>query len=308
MRMMLYHLSGSLRGKTQQLEADAITFGTNEGCGVRFDAARDVTVRPEHADLASEHSVPVIRDRTGHRQLFVNGLRQAEAALRDGDLVPFGESGPEVRFRLPSDEGPAAKPLKAIMADSRDIVVRTPHPHYLSAFYRIRHIVGDIMLHASPFVKLTVGIALMVPLLLIVWLGAEVYRQYEAAGRPQRAMAELMNQLETGRLSHAQLEQRVERERQAAAELQQQREEQIAAWTAKLQAQEGTPESQREIQAVREQLSAIRQSQSFAEDIVRRFGGSVGLLQGGYGFKEKATGRPPVIESRAGTKQNPSNE
>ena len=37
---------------------------------------------------------------------------------------------------------------------------------------------------------------------------------------------------------------------------------------------------------------AIRQSQSFAEDIIRRFGGSVGLLQGGYGFKEKITGRP----------------
>jgi S1-C subfamily serine protease len=212
--------------------------------------------------------------------------------LRDGDLIQLGESGPEVRFRMPSDEGPAAKPLKAIMADSRDIVVRTPHPHYLSAFYLIRHIVGDILLHASPLVKVTAGVLLIVPLLLILWLGAEAYRQHEAVGRSQRAMAELMTQLETGRLSNVQLEQRVERERQAAAELQRQREEQIVALTAKLQAQESARESQRDIQAVREQLSAIRQSQSFAEDIVRRFGGSVGLLQGGYGFKEKATGRP----------------
>ena len=292
MRMMLYHLTGSLRGKTQQLDADAIRFGTSEGCGVQFDTTRDVTVRPQHADLAIEQGVPIIRDRTGHRQLFVNGLRQAEAALRDGDLIQLGESGPEVRFRLPSDEGPATKPLKVIVADSRDIVVRTPHPHYLSAFYLIRHIVGDILLHASPLVKVTAGVVLMVPLFLILWLGAEVYRQHEAAGRSQRAMAELMNQLETGRLSNVQLEQRVERERQAAAELQRQREEQIAALTAKLQAQERARESQRDIQAVREQLTAIQQSQSFAEDIVRRFGGSVGLLQGGYGFKEKTTGRP----------------
>ena len=292
MRMMLYHLTGSLRGKTQQFDTDAIRFGTSEGCGVQFDATRDAAVRPQHADLAIEQGVPIIRDRTGHRQLFVNGLRQAEAALRDGDLIRLGESGPEVRFRLLSDEGPATKPLKIIVAHSRDILVRTPHPHYLSAFYLIRHIVGDILLHASLFVKVMAGVALIVPLLLILWLGAEVYRQHEAVERSQRAMAELMNQLETGRLSNVQMEKRVELERQAAAESQRQREEQIAALTAKLQVQERARESLRDIQAVREQLSVIRQSQSFAEDIVRRFGGSIGLLQGGYGFKEKATGRP----------------
>lgn len=292
MRMMLYHLTGSLRGKTQHLDAGAVTFGTGKGCSVQFNAALDPAVCPQHADLSIEQGVPIIRDRTGHRRLFVNGLRQAEAALRDGDLIQFGESGPEVRFRLPSEGVPATKPLKTIVADSRDIVVRTPHPHYLSAFYLIRHILGDILLHASPLLKVAAGITLVIPLLLIVWLGAEVYRQYEAAGRSQRLMAELARQLETGRLSHAQLEQRVEQERQAAAELQRQREEEIAALTAKLQAQESAHESQRDIQAVREQLSALRQSQSFAEDIVRRFGGSVGLLQGGYGFKEKSTGRP----------------
>lgn len=292
MRMMLYHLTGSLRGKTQHLDADAVTFGTSEGCGVQFNAAIDPAVCPLHADLSIEQGVPVLRDQTGKRQLFVNGLRQAETALRDGDLIQFGESGPEVRFRLPSEGVPSTKPLKTIVADSRDIVVRTPHPHYLSAFYLIRHIVGDILLHASPPLKVAAGVVLIIPLLLIVWLGVEVYRQHEAAGRSERAMAELMNQLETGRLTNVQLEERVERERQAAAESQRQRDEQIAVLMAKLHAQEQMRESQRDIQAVREQLSAIRQSQSFAEDIVRRFGGSVGLLQGGYGFKEKSTGRP----------------
>jgi S1-C subfamily serine protease len=292
MRMTFYPLSGSLQGKTLQLDAEAVAVGTDEGCGIQFQAALDPAVRPQHAQLTIEHGVPVIRDRTGHRQLFVNGLRQAEAALRDGDLIQFGESGPEVRFRLPSDGAPTTKSLKTIVANSWDIVVRTPHPHYLSVFYLIRHVIGDILLHASPLVKVVAGIALVAPLLLIVWLGAEVYRQHEAAGRSQRAMAELMNQLETGRMTHLQLEKRVAHEQQVAAEAQRQRDEQIASLTAKLHAQEEMRESQRGMQSVREQLSAIRQSQSFAEDIVRRFGGSVGLLQGGYGFKEKSTGRP----------------
>ena len=85
MRMILPHLSGSLQGKTQQYDADAVTFGTDEACGVRFDASRDAAVRPVHADLAVEEGLPILHDRTGKRLIFVNGLRQAEALLRNGD-------------------------------------------------------------------------------------------------------------------------------------------------------------------------------------------------------------------------------
>ena len=61
---------------------------------------------------------------------------------------------------------------------------------------------------------------------------------------------------------------------------------------AKLKVMEAARESTQDVRAIQQQLTAIRQSQSSAEDIIRRFGGSVGLLQGGYGFKEKTTGRP----------------
>jgi len=292
MRMMLYHLAGSLQGKTQQFEADRVTFGTTGDCAVRFDASRDAAVEPIHADLAVEHGIPVLRDRTGQRLVFVNGLRQAEAGLRDGDLIQFGESGPEVRFRLPPDGVPAAKPLKTIMADSRDILVRTPHPRYLSPLYLARHVLGEIMVHASPLVRIVVGAVLLGPVILILWLGVALYLQQQASVATERQMAELLRQLETKRVTQAELERRVEHERQQAAESRRQGEEQIAALTAKLKAQETTRESQRELEVVRQQLSAIRQSQGFAEEIARRFGRSIGLLQGGYGFKEKATGRP----------------
>ena len=292
MRMMLYHLAGSRQGETQQFDNDTVTIGTDESCAVRFDASRDTAVQPLHAALTVEEGVPILRDRTGHRLLFVNGLKQTEAALRDGDLVQFGESGPEVRFRLLPEGVQTAKPLKAIVADSRDILVRTPHPRYLSPFYLARHILGDIMMHASPLVRLAVGVIGLIPLILILWLGVALYREHQATIATQRQMAELVRQLETGRLTQGELERRIERERQTAEATRRRGEEQIAALSAKLQAQEAARESRREIEAVRQQLSAIRQSQSFAEDTVRRFGGSVGLLQGGYGFTEKSTGRP----------------
>jgi hypothetical protein len=292
MRMTLYHLTGSLQGTTQEFDANAVTFGTGGDCGVRFDAARDAAVSPRHADLAVENGIPIIRDRTGRHQLLVNGLIQAEAALQDGDLIRFGPSGPEVRFRLPSAGLPAVKALRTIVADSRDILVRTPHPRYLSPFYLARHILSEIMMHASPLVRVMAGVLLLVPLILILWLGGALYRQQQAGVAAQRQMAELVRQLEIKRLTQTELERRVERERQLAGESRRQDEAQIAALTARLQAYERAHESQQDIQAVRDQLSTIRQSQRFAEDIVHRFGGSIGLLQGGYGFKEKATGRP----------------
>lgn len=292
MRMMLYHLAGSLQGKTERFDTDTITFGTDESCAVRFDASRDAAVHPLHAALTVEQGVPILRDRTGRRLLFVNGLKQVEAALRDGDLIRFGEFGPEVRFRLPTNAAQASKSLKTIVADSRDILVRTPHPRYLSPFYLSRHILGEIMMHASPLVRLAAAVIGLIPLVLIVWLGVALYREHQATVLSQRQMADLIRQLETGRLTQAELEQRIERERQSAEDTKRQGEEQVAALTAKLQAQEAARESKREIEAVRQQLAAIRQAQSFAEDIVRRFGGSVGLLQGGYGFRDKATGRP----------------
>ena len=292
MRMMLYHLAGSLQGKTQRFDTDTVTFGSDEGCGVRFDASRDREVHPLHAALTVEQGVPILRDRTGHRLVFVNGLKQTEAALRDGDLIQFGESGPEVRFRLPADGAQASKPLKTIVEDSRDILVRTPHPRYLSPFYLTRHILGEIMMHASPSVRLAAAVVGLIPLLLILWLGIALYREHQATVLTQRQMADLIRQLETGRLTQAELEQRIERERRLAEEAKRQQEEQIAVLTAKLQAQEAARKSQREIEAVREQIAAIRQAQSFAEDIVRRFEGSVGFLQGGYGFRDKASARP----------------
>jgi hypothetical protein len=85
MRMILSHLIGSLQGKTRQYDTDTVTFGTDEACGVRFDASRDAGVQPVPADLAVEEGIPILHGRTGKRLIFVNGLRQAEAALRNGE-------------------------------------------------------------------------------------------------------------------------------------------------------------------------------------------------------------------------------
>ena len=292
MKMTLYHLTGSARGRTQFIDADSVSFGTGDQCGITFDRAIDVSVYPLHAELTVENGHPIIRDRSGKRALFVNGLRQMEALLQDGDLLEFGEQGPQMRFRLSPDQASDTKSWRTIVEDSQDIVVRTPHTRYLSPLYLARHVLRDIVLHASPAVKVAAAIVLVAPLLLISWLGVVVYREHQAAALSERKLAELSSQLQTGRLTQTELERRIEREREGAEALRRRQEGEIAALMAKLKGMEAARESTQDVRAIQQQLSAIRQSQSFAEDIIRRFGGSVGLLQGSYGFKEKKTGRP----------------
>jgi S1-C subfamily serine protease len=291
MRMMLCHLTGSLKGRTQFIDTDFVAFGIGESCGIAFDPTIDRAVCPLHAELAVEDHTPVIRDRSGQKGFFVNGEPCSEAALKDGDLLQFGEQGPQVRFRLAPDLAAETKPWRAIIQDSRDIVVRTPHPHYLSPFYLARHILGDIAAHASPGLKVVATVVLLVPLLLFGWLAGSLYQQRQAVTASERRMAELVTQLAAGRLTQAELEQRIERERREAEALHREQEIEIAALTAKLRTLESAQESQQDIQSIRRQLADMRQAQRFAEEIVQRYGNGVGLLQGAYGFKERASGR-----------------
>lgn len=292
MRMMLCHLTGSLRGLTQSFDAETIRVGVGESCHVSFDPAKDPTVCPLHAEIAVEDHAPLIRDRSGKNALLINGQRSFESELKDGDLLQFGEGGPLVRFRVAADEGQASKPWRAIVTDSRDIVVRTPHPRYLSPFYLARHLLADIGRYGSPAMKIAAAASVLATILLIALLGIVAYRQHLAADTAQRRIADLVSQLEAGHLTRTEMSQRIEQERQSLADLRRQQEELAARLTASLQEQQAAHRSQQELQAIRRQLSALESRQRFAEDLVARFGGSVGLLQGGYGFVEQGTGRP----------------
>ncbi len=292
MRMTLVYLTGSLRGRTQFIDTDFVTFGVGGDCGIAFDPTIDATVCPIHAELSVVDHTPMIRDRSGKNALLVNGERKTEATLEDGDLIQFGDDGPQVRFRLTPDGVPATKPLRTIVVDSRDIVVRTPHPRFLSPVYLLRHVLTDIAVHASPLGKLGAALLVLVPLAIIVVLSVAVYRQQQAGVTAKQRMAELIGQLETGRLTQAELERRIEQERQAAAELRRQKEAEIATLTERLKEQEAKQKPEEDIRAIREQLAALQQTQTFAEEIARRFEQGVGLLQGSYGFREQATGRP----------------
>lgn len=225
MKFMLHHLTGSLRGQTQYFDVQTLSFGTSRDSGVLFDESQDTNVAPHHAELAVHDGRPMLRDVSRCNALLINNRQTVEAALHDGDLIQFGQDGPLVRFRSLSDLAGQTKPWRYIVADSRDIVVRTPHRPYTSLLHLTRHIASDIARYGSPTVKVVAALLIVIPFVAIMALGVSVYYEYQAMTLSERRIAELLGQLETGRLSRSELEQRIEQEREKALILSQEQEE-----------------------------------------------------------------------------------
>jgi S1-C subfamily serine protease/pSer/pThr/pTyr-binding forkhead associated (FHA) protein len=292
MKCMLHHLTGSLRGKTQYFQADSLRFGTGTDCDVRFDVTFDRQVAPSHAELSLHDHAAMLRDLTGQHALFINNRQTGQAALHDGDLVQFGQQGPLLRFRMLSDQADGRKPWRYIVEDSRDIVVRTPHRAFTSLFHLVRHVGSDIARYGSPSAKTVAALLVLLPILLIGILSVSWYYEYQAVQVSRQKVAELVSQVETGRLSRAELEERVGQERELILKLQQDQDELKANLKAALENRQAARQSQEDVRAIQKQLTNLESEQRFSEEVIQRFQGGVGLLQGGYGIVEKGTGRP----------------
>jgi len=289
---MLHHLTGSLRGQTQYFDADSLRFGTGTECDVRFNPSTDPQVTASHAELALHDHAPNLRDLTGQHALFINNRQTVQAALHDGDLIQLGEHGPLLRFRVLPDQADGRKPWRYIVEDSQDIVVRTPHRAYTSLFHLVRHVVSDIARYGSPMAKTVAALLVLLPLFLIGILSVSWYYEHQAAKVFRQQVSELVSQVETGRLSRAELEARVAQERDVILKLKQEQDDLKANLKAALENRQAARQSQEDVRKIQEQLSSLESEQRFAEEVIQRFQGGVGLLQGGYGILEKATGRP----------------
>jgi S1-C subfamily serine protease len=153
-------------------------------------------------------------------------------------------------------------------------------------------VVNDIARYGSPTAKTVAVLLAVLPILLIGILSVSVYYEYQLAKVSRHQVAELVSQVETGRLSRGELEARVAQERDVVLKLKQEQDELKANLKAALENRQAARQSQKDVRAIQKQLATLESEQRFAEEVIQRFQGGVGLLQGGYGILEKGTGRP----------------
>ena len=114
--VQLFHIKGPvpLSGKESGFYGASISIGRHPSCHLRFSA--DLThISRQHAEIVREGNQFKLIDHSANGT-FVNGKKVKEAFLKDGDVLMFGEVGPQVSFLTQMEEGlvekeaPPAKP------------------------------------------------------------------------------------------------------------------------------------------------------------------------------------------------------
>jgi len=116
--VQLFHIKGPvpLSGKESGFYGASISIGRHPSCHLRFST--DLThISRQHAEIIREGNQFKLIDHSANGT-FVNGKKVKEVFLKDGDVLMFGEVGPQVSFLTQMEEGlvekeaPPAKPLR----------------------------------------------------------------------------------------------------------------------------------------------------------------------------------------------------
>lgn len=97
----------SLAGQAQRFAQERIRIGRRPENDVRFDPTKDHAVSGNHAEAWIAGGTLWIKDLASQNGTYINGTRlEGESELRAGDVVRFGQAGPELRLAI--EEGSAA--------------------------------------------------------------------------------------------------------------------------------------------------------------------------------------------------------
>ncbi len=123
-KVQFFHIKGPipLTGKESGFYGPSISIGRHPSCHLRFST--DLThISRQHAEVIREGNQFKLIDRSANGT-FVNGKRVKEVFLKDGDVLMFGEGGPQVSFLTQMEEGFVEKeipPVQPLWEPEREI-------------------------------------------------------------------------------------------------------------------------------------------------------------------------------------------
>lgn len=93
MRLHLTISSGTLAGRTFDLETGFLTIGRSENCSIRFDPTAERIASKQHAFIEARPDGFYITDNQSTNGTLVNGQLVQTARLNPGDSIQFGKNG-----------------------------------------------------------------------------------------------------------------------------------------------------------------------------------------------------------------------
>jgi predicted component of type VI protein secretion system len=94
--LILTHQSGSRKGQTVRFPEGTVRVGREESNQLVFSEAQHLMVSRRHAEITREQGTWILSDLGSTTGTSLNGQETKKAVLAEGDLIRFGEDGPEV--------------------------------------------------------------------------------------------------------------------------------------------------------------------------------------------------------------------
>ncbi len=208
-----------------------------------------------HARIECEGERVLLRDAGSGQATLLAGSAVHQVALHDGDILELGSGGPRLRF-------------------SRE-EVRSPGLRRLLQHGDFRLALALVLLAGATLVTWTYRLNRQVARLQLALAQAEAERRgFEQRVEEERRHADA---------DRGSLEARIEESRRRAEELRRELGEAAGGGEAR--------SLQDELQQVRSRLLALEGERTVGEQIIRRYGAGVCLIQGSYAFYD-AQGRP----------------
>ncbi len=264
---VLEHLSGSAMGTTTLLEHDDEMICLDRDAGLVLSVSQD-EIDPESgavdiASLTYHNGTYKIESQAGD-PLWVNGRKVNSSELIDGDIIEFGEKGPLSRYRLIDSAAHTRRYFSDICVDCWDYLHTSRKP----ALARTRAAMSSGMRRMLTDTTLFFRIGVLVT---IVALGFVINQQNK------------INQLQSEQLAFEQ--QRLDSVSQSLASTQ----DEIVTST---QLEDFQNRLSEDVLSNLTKLKSLEAQSNWTENVISNSARSVVFLQGAFGYREIATGRP----------------
>jgi protease PrsW len=190
MKLLLTITSGSLSGRSFELETGFLTVGRGETCSVRFDPAGERIASKQHAFIEARPDGYYIADNNSTNGTIVNGDRVQKQKLHNGDVVQFGKNGVTGTVQI-QDEQQFQQPIpqesfRQIQLEQFEQAAQQAPDNFQNSMANIG--LGNLSISAEPSPEKTgktlVNIVAVLTILAIVFLSLVVFTLFTVVLSP----------------------------------------------------------------------------------------------------------------------------